>query len=204
MGSSLFNKQRTVHQILGGGFVADVMLWRRRDLTVGILIVTLAAWMMFEISGYTLLSFTSNVLLLLFTILFLWAKSAAILNRPAPPLPHLHLSQETVNEASTLICNYMNTILCVSEDIALGRDSKAFVRVGLVLITVSVIGSLTSFLILGYITLVLVLTVPAVYERYELQIDDYAVMGCRKVQHLYLRLHQEYISKVHQWKKKLS
>ncbi|KAL1539516.1 reticulon-like protein B12 [Salvia divinorum] len=198
MGSSIFKKQRTVHQILGGGFVADVMLWRRRDLTLGILIVTLAAWIMFEISGYTLLSFTSNVFLLLFTILFLWAKSAAILNRAPPPLPHLHLSQESVNEASTLIHSLINTSLSMSEDIALGRDLKAFVRLVLVLVTISVIGSLASFLILTYISLVLVLTVPPVYERYELQIDDYAVMACTKMQHLYLRLHISSI--IHKWK----
>ncbi|RVX05939.1 Reticulon-like protein B12 [Vitis vinifera] len=83
MGSSdrLFNRQRTVHQILGGGLVADVMLWRQKNLTVGILLVTLAAWVVFELSGYTLLSLVSSVFLLLVSILFLWAKSAAILNR---------------------------------------------------------------------------------------------------------------------------
>ena len=73
-------------------------------------------------------------------------------NRAPPPLPHLHLSQESVNEASTLIHNVINTSLSISEDIALGRDSKAFVRLVLVLVTISVIGSLASFLILTYIS----------------------------------------------------
>ncbi|RVW15934.1 Reticulon-like protein B12 [Vitis vinifera] len=88
MGSSdrLFNRQRTVHQILGGGLGminafcrCDVM--EAKNLTVGILLVTLAAWVVFELSGYTLLSLVSSVFLLLVSILFLWAKSAAILNR---------------------------------------------------------------------------------------------------------------------------
>lgn len=61
--------------------VADVILWRRKNLTVGILSVTLAVWMVFERSGYTLLSLVSSVFLLLIAILFSWAKSAAILNR---------------------------------------------------------------------------------------------------------------------------
>ncbi|CAA2956308.1 reticulon B12 [Olea europaea subsp. europaea] len=63
MGSSdrLFNRQRTIHQILGGDLVADVMLWRQKNLTVGILVVILAAWVVFERSGYTLLSLTSSV-----------------------------------------------------------------------------------------------------------------------------------------------
>ncbi|KAK8563845.1 hypothetical protein V6N13_005931 [Hibiscus sabdariffa] len=72
MGSSnrLFNRQRTVHEILGGGLVADVMFWRKGNLTMGIMLVTLAVWVVFEKSGYTLLSLVSNVLLLI-VILFL-------------------------------------------------------------------------------------------------------------------------------------
>jgi hypothetical protein len=61
--------------------VADVMLWKRRHVTIGTLLGTLAAWVVFEVSGYTLLSLLSNVLLLLLTILFVWAKAAQILNR---------------------------------------------------------------------------------------------------------------------------
>ncbi|KAJ0028480.1 hypothetical protein Pint_35250 [Pistacia integerrima] len=81
MGDRLFDRQRTVHEILGGGLVADVILWRQKNLTLGILMVTFAAWVVFEGSGYTLLSLVSSVLLLLFAILFIWAKSAAVLNR---------------------------------------------------------------------------------------------------------------------------
>lgn len=75
-----------------------------------------------------------------------------VCNRPAPPLPHFHLSEETANEASTFLRDHINTILSVSEDIALGRDTRLYVRVALVLLTISVIGSLTSFLVLGYIS----------------------------------------------------
>lgn len=61
--------------------VADVVLWRRRDASIGIMLGMLAAWLIFERSGHTLMSFVSNVLLLLISILFTWAKAAAILNR---------------------------------------------------------------------------------------------------------------------------
>ncbi|KAI3474709.1 hypothetical protein Pfo_029894 [Paulownia fortunei] len=180
MGSSdrLFNRHRKVHQILGGGLVADVMLWRRKNLTVGILVVTLAAWVVFEISGYTLLSLVSV---------------------PAPPLPHLYLSEEMVNEAATFIRDHVNTVLSVSEDIAQGRDSRMFVKVALSLLMISVIGSFTDFFTLGYTCLVMVLTLPAVYERYEDHIDTYALIWYRKLQQLYVRLDEECISKVHKW-----
>ncbi|XP_019077209.1 reticulon-like protein B12 isoform X3 [Vitis vinifera] len=183
------------------------MLWRQKNLTVGILLVTLAAWVVFELSGYTLLSLVSSVFLLLVSILFLWAKSAAILNRPAPPLPNLYLSEEIVNEVAAFIRTRTNTLLQVSQDIALGKDSRMFFKVAAYLWLISVVGGLTDFLTLGYISLVIVLTVPALYERYEDYIDRYVMMGYRKLQLLYMKLDEECISKVQKWileKRKLS
>ncbi|KAI4356574.1 hypothetical protein L6164_000589 [Bauhinia variegata] len=160
MGSSerLFNRQRTLHDILGAGLVVDVVLWRRKNLTVGILLITLAAWVVFERSGYTLLSLVSNVLLLLVVILFLWAKSAAILNRPAPPLPELHMSEEMVNEMGNFIRTRVNDLFSVSQDIALGKDSRLFLKVTVYIWLISVVGGLTDFLTLAYTSLFIVLT----------------------------------------------
>lgn len=210
MGSSsdrLFNRQRTIHQILGGGVAADVILWRRKNVTVGILLVTLAAWVVFERSGYTLLSLVSSVLLLLIAILFLWAKSAAILNRPAPPLPELHLSEEMVNEVAALIRTHLNDLLSVSQDIALGKNSRLFFRVALCLWLISFVGGLTDFLTLGYTSLVIVLTLPALYDRYEDHIDKHAILGHSKLRQLYVKIDEEFFSKVRKWileKQKLS
>ncbi|XVE97020.1 hypothetical protein REPUB_Repub02eG0274500 [Reevesia pubescens] len=201
MGSSnrLFNRQRTVHEILGGGLVADVMLWRRGNLTLGILLVTLAAWLVFEKSGYTLLSFVSSVLLLLIVVLFLWAKSAAILNRPAPPLPELYLSEEMVNEVGAFIRAHVNHILSASQDIALGKDARLFSKVAANLLLISVVGGFTDFLTLGYTSLVVVLTVPALYERYEDYIDSYVIIGYRKMQQLYVKFDSKFINRIRKW-----
>ncbi|PIA39759.1 hypothetical protein AQUCO_02600312v1 [Aquilegia coerulea] len=138
----LFNRERTLHQILGEGF--------KKILSVGILVVTLAAWVVFEKSGYTLLSLVFNVLLLLITILFLWATSAEILNRPPPPLPDLQLSEEFINEAAAFIRSRINALLLVSRDICLGKDSKMFFKVAGCMWLISVVGGWTDFLTLGY------------------------------------------------------
>lgn len=204
MGSSdrLFNRQGTVHEILGGGFVADVMLWRQKNVTLAILIVALAAWVVFERSGYTLLSLVSSVLLLLFCILFFWAKSAEILNRPAPPLPKLHLSEEVVNEAAAFIREHVNELLSVCQDIALGKNPKLFVKVAGYLGLISLVGGLTDFLTLGYTSLVIVLTVPAVYERYEDHIDKYLLTKYWKLQEMYVKFDEDFeecVAKVRNW-----
>lgn len=209
MGSSdrLFNRQRSVHEILGGGLVADVILWKRKNVTVRILLVTLAVWLVFERSGYTLLSLVSSVFLLLVAILFLWAKSAAILNRPPPPLPELHLSEEMVNEMATFIRLRVNTLLSVSHDIALGKDSRLFFKVAVYLWLIYFLGGLTDFLTLGYTSLVVILTIPALYERFEDHIDKCVIAAYRKLEQLYVKLDGEYISRLQKWileQKKLS
>ncbi|KAK1563316.1 hypothetical protein Q3G72_025875 [Acer saccharum] len=195
----LFNRQRTIHDVLGGGLVADVILWRRKNLTVGILLVTLAAWLVFERSGYTLLSLVSSVLLLLCAILFLWAKSAAILNRPAPPLPELHLSEEMANEVTAFVRTHVNDLLSAFLDIALGRNSSLFFKVALCLWLISFVGGLTDFLTLGYTSLVIVLTLPAFYERYEDHVDKYTIMGYRKLKQLYVKFNEQFVNRVRKW-----
>lgn len=47
--------------------------------------------------------------------------------------------------------------------------------------------------------LVIVLTVPALYERYEDQIDKYVLLAYRKLMQFYLILNQECICKVKHW-----
>ncbi|RZC92165.1 hypothetical protein C5167_000014 [Papaver somniferum] len=153
----LFGRQRTIHELLGGGFIADIILWRRPNLTSGLLLVTFAVWIVFEKSGYTLLSLVSSVLLLLVVIFFVWAKSASILNR---------------------------------------EELGPVFKVAGALLLLSVIGGWTDFLTLGYTSLFLVLTVPALYEKYENQIDRYAMIGCRSLQRLYMKLDMKCFSAI--------
>lgn len=72
------------------------------------------------------------------------------MNRPAPPLPDFYLSEETVAEAATFIRNHINVLLSISQDIALGKDTRMFIKVATYLFLISVIGCLTDFLTLCY------------------------------------------------------
>lgn len=194
-----------MHDILGGGIIADVMLWRRRDVTVGILLGTLAAWVVFARSRYNLLSLVSDVLLLLISVLFVWAKAAAILNRPPPPIPEMHLSEEVINQVAIFVHSLVDMVLSVFLNIALGKDLNLFYRIAICLLLISIIGSLTDFLTLGYTSLAIILTVPALYEKYEDCVDTYAQWAYIELL-MYERVYAKYFSKVRNWileKKKL-
>ncbi|CAI0557592.1 unnamed protein product [Linum tenue] len=169
----------SVHQLLGGGSVADVLLWRRWGVSLTLLVVSSTSWYLFERAGYNLLTFVANVLFLLVLILFLWAKSASLLNRPLPPIPDLEITEETVDRVSQVVQVYVNHVLAVGCDIAIGRNLKVFLQISFVSWIVSYVGSLCSFLTFAYAGILLSLSIPVVYDKFQHQIDEKLVVAQR-------------------------
>ncbi|KAJ0264481.1 Reticulon-like protein B11 [Hirschfeldia incana] len=160
----------SVHKSLGG--VADLLLWRNRSGAFILLASSTVFWFLFERAGYNLLSFVSNVLLLLVAILFLWAKSASLLNRPLPPVPNMEIPEEFAVKAADDIRVLINRVLSIASDITIARNPIRLLQVSLILWAVSFVGTLINSLTLVYIGILLSLSVPLVYEKYQDHIDD--------------------------------
>ncbi|CAN6891853.1 unnamed protein product [Brassica oleracea] len=177
MGDSASSTRVSVHNSLGGVFpfwcaVADLLLWRNRTGAVIVLVSSTVFWFLFERAGYNLLSFVSNVLLLLVAILFLWAKSASLLNRPLPPVPNMEIPEEFAVKAADDIRVWINRVLSIASDITIARNPIRLLQVSLVLWAISYVGTFINSLTLVYIGILLSLSVPLVYEKYQDHIDD--------------------------------
>ncbi|XP_030472565.1 reticulon-like protein B11 [Syzygium oleosum] len=188
MGNSHQPRRRSVHQALGGGFVADLLLWKKRTGGATLLVGATALWFVFERAGYNVLSFVANVLLLLVAILFLWAKSASLLNRPLPPLPDLEISEQSIVKIAVVMQEWVNYTLSIARDITVGRNWKLFLQVALGLWFISYIGSLFNFITLVYIGVILSLTVPFLYDKYHEIIDEKLCRAHKAIQALLLRI----------------
>ncbi|KAH6834333.1 Reticulon family protein [Perilla frutescens var. hirtella] len=186
----------SVHHALGGGAVADVILWRKLSLSAAFLVVSTALWFLFERAGYNLLSFISNVLLLLIVILFFWAKSASILNRPLPPLPNLELSEETSVKAADEMRVWVNYVLSIAHDIAVDGNWRLFLKVATILWVISCIGSFFNFLTLIYIGVLLSLSLPVLYDKYQNPIDDKLSVACNIARIQYQKIDSMVLQKI--------
>ncbi|CAO1946601.1 unnamed protein product [Urochloa humidicola] len=188
MGSSgrscrLFGAQRSLHDLLGGGDVADVVLWRRKEVAGGLLASVMASWaLLYCVPGYTLLSFVSQVLMILLTVLFVWAKAAQLLNRAPPPVPLMKISDKSTSEAAEIVGNFVNKVLQDFGKIALGKDSSLFYKVAFVLLLTSIVGRLTDLITLVYTSAVIALTVPALLEKSEEHIAKFLEIASTYVQ----------------------
>ncbi|KAL2537476.1 Reticulon-like protein B11 [Forsythia ovata] len=186
----------SVHLALGGGAVADILLWKNWFGSAALLIGSTALWFLFERAGYNLLSFISNVLFLLVVILFFWAKSALLLNRPLPPVPNLDISEESVVKASDEMRVWVNRALSIAHDIAIGGNLGLFIQVFLVLWVISYIGSFFNFLTLVYIGVLLSLSVPVLYDKYQMQIDEKLIIAHKIIQTQYQKIDEQILRKI--------
>jgi hypothetical protein len=142
----VFNREKSVHQLLGGGQVADVLLWRQKHLSAALLIGSTIIWFLLEKSQYKLVPLLSNVLIFAIVVLFVWANLASLLNRPGPPVPDLTLSEDAVLSTASVLRVELNKVLEVFQDVALGKDFKLFLKVVALLWIVSTVFSRLNFL----------------------------------------------------------
>ncbi|XP_054802373.1 reticulon-like protein B11 [Prosopis cineraria] len=166
------HRRISVHQALGGGLAADVLLWRKWYGGVVVLVSETILWLVFERAGYNLISFVANVLLLLVVFLFFWAKAASLLNRSLPPLPDLIISEESICNAADILQIWINRAMYIAHDIAIERNLVLSIQVAAVFLVISVIGSLFNFLTLIYLGVLLSLSVPLLYDKYQDRIDN--------------------------------
>ncbi|XP_028124388.1 reticulon-like protein B16 isoform X2 [Camellia sinensis] len=147
----LFGRQMSIHQMMGGGKAADVILWKRQHVSCGIVVVATIAWILFEQSGLSFLLICSDVLLILVVLLFLRANYAVFRKKHLRTLPELVLSEEMVINAAASFRVKINYVLLLAHDITLGRDFRLFFKVVICLWLLSVIGSVISSFTLVYI-----------------------------------------------------
>lgn len=155
-----------------GVAVADTLLWRKCYSGVVLLIGSTVMWLLFQRAGYNFLAFVANTLLLLVVILFFWAKSASLLNRPLPPIPDLDISEESVNAVADEMRVWVNNAFATLHEIAVDGNLRTLVLVAFGLWLISYIGSLFNFLTLIYIGILLSLSVPFLYDTFQAQVDE--------------------------------
>ncbi|KAL6977553.1 Reticulon-like protein B16, variant 2 [Sarracenia purpurea var. burkii] len=192
----LLTQQGSIHQMMGGGKAADVILWKRRHISCGVVVVATVAWLLFERSGLSFLSICSDVLLILVVLFFLQANYAVFRNKQLQTLPELVLSEEMVNNAAASFRVKINYALLMARDITLGKDFKLFFKVVICLWLLSVIGSVLSFFTLAYIGIILSITIPALYDKYQVPVDKIAGLIHRKISNQYKIVDENVISRI--------
>ncbi|CAK7324828.1 unnamed protein product [Dovyalis caffra] len=192
----LFGREKPVHKVFGGGKLADVFLWRNKKISGGVLVGATAVWVLLELLGYHLITLVCHLSIFSLAVLFLWSNASNFLNKSPPKIPEVVLPEKCVREVASELRIEINRGLVVLRAIATGRDLKQFLAVIAILWVLSLVGSCCNFLTLLYISLVLLLTIPVLYEKYEDKVDACSEKAWIKIKKQYAVLDEKFLSKI--------
>lgn len=192
----LFGRERPVHQVFGGGKPADVLLWRNKKISASFLGVVTGAWIFFELLEYHLLTLVCHILIGAFALLFLWSKTHTFINKTAPRIPQVCIPEDPFLQIVSALTIEINRGFKVLREIASGRDLKKFLIAIAGLWVLSIVGSWCNFLTLFYIAVVLLHTVPVLYEKYEDKVDPFAEKALIEIKRQYAVFDAKVLSKI--------
>ncbi|KAF9593642.1 hypothetical protein IFM89_036024 [Coptis chinensis] len=192
----LFRRERPLHSILGGGQVANVLLWRNKNVSAAIFIGFTAIWFLFEVVEYHFLTLLCHISITVMLVIFIWSNGAALFDRHPPKIPEIILSESAFQHVARTFHTRFNQLFLTLYDIACGKDLKIFLLAIVFLWTLSVIGSYFTTMNLLYLGFLCIGTLPALYERYEREVDYLAGKGTKDIRKLYKKFDSRVLNKI--------
>jgi len=192
----LFGREKPVHKVLGGGKPADIFMWKNKKMSGGVLGGATAAWVLFELMEYHLLTLLCHVMIVVLAVLFLWSNATMFINKSTPKIPEVHIPEEPVLQLASGLRIEINRAFSSLREIASGRDLKKFLCAIAGLWVLSILGGWFNFLTLAYIALVLLFTVPLAYDKYEDKVDPLGEKAMIELKKQYAVLDEKVLSKI--------
>ncbi|XP_078431757.1 reticulon-like protein B1 [Wolffia australiana] len=183
-----FGRQRPIHHVLGGGRSADIFLWRNKKISSGILASATATWIFLELLQYSLLTLVCYGLILSIAILFLWSNLSGLFRKAPPRIPQFIISENLAQNIALDLRSEINGAVSLLRDAALGRDLRKFISVVGSLLVLSIIGNCFDFLTLLFTAIILLHTLPVLYERYEDIIDGIGEKAMAEIKKQYAKV----------------
>ncbi|WMV22153.1 hypothetical protein MTR67_015538 [Solanum verrucosum] len=194
--SKLLGRQRPIHSVLGGGKVADVLLWRDKRFSGAILIAVAVMWFLFEVVDYTFVTLLCHVSITTMFIVFIWSAGADMFGWTPPRIPKDILQDTSFVEVASILHKKFNNFLSICHFVACGNDAKSFFLAIISLYLLSVIGNYISTLNLLFFGLLCVETLPFLYERYEEEVDYVAYQMKRQMRKTYRKFNADFLGKI--------
>ncbi|KAJ9163318.1 hypothetical protein P3X46_022997 [Hevea brasiliensis] len=188
----LFSHGRSLHAILGGGHVADILLWKNKYLSAGILTGFTVIWFLLEVVEYHVVTLLCHLLMLFMAILFIWSNTAGFINRNPPDVDDIELPESTLK----FFFGQINQLLSNLYYISSGKDLITFFVAIACLWILSALGSLCSTLTLLYIVYLCLATLPVLYERYEDQVDNFVGRSGQEMKNLFEKFNTKVLDKI--------
>ncbi|KAL7604143.1 reticulon-like protein B9 [Lactuca sativa] len=190
--TKLFGRERSVHSLLGGGQVANLLLWRNKSLSAAILLGITMIWFLFEVVEYNFVSLICHISILVMLIVFLTYTAAKFANWDLPDIHEITI-QESVFR---WLYRKVNWVLLRFYEISSGENFIEFFLVIGSLWMISVLGSYFSSLNLLFFCFICLGTLPVLYEQYEQEVDRLIRKGSKDAKKVLKKFDSKVLNKI--------
>ncbi|KAI8542221.1 hypothetical protein RHMOL_Rhmol08G0121300 [Rhododendron molle] len=147
--------------------VRDVVLWRRKKLSISVLLVATAIWVLLDVYEFNFLTLISWAGMVVATSAFLWGNILRLLNKEPLDLSRLEISEQRAVEMARKFKSGIEEGIRWMLRVAVEGDCFTFAGAIAALWVVSKLGSYFDLLTLLYTGIVLGMTVPPIHVKYE-------------------------------------
>ncbi|KAI3733929.1 hypothetical protein L6452_13388 [Arctium lappa] len=184
--------ERYLHSTVGKGQVADVLLWRNTRLSASLLLGFTTMWFLFEVYEYNFISLLCHIAILAMLIIYVTYTTAKFSQWDLPDFEELTIQESTFK----WLYKKTNNLLLKFYYTSSGEDLTRFFLTMASLWMISVIGNHFTSLNLIYLCFVCIGTLPALYERYEHEVDYLASKGIRDMKNMLKQFDSNVLNKI--------
>nr|XP_043613969.1 reticulon-like protein B9 [Erigeron canadensis] len=180
------------HSVIGNGLVSDVLLWRNTRLSASILLGVTAIWSLFEVYEYNFVSLLCHIFILGMLIIYITYTMAKYTQWDLPDFEEITIPESTFK----WLYRKTNQLLLKFYYTASGEDLTRFFLTMTSFWIISVIGSHFSSLNLLYLCFLCIEILPALYERYENDVNHLVSKGIRDMKLLVEQFGTKFLDKI--------
>ncbi|KAL2561536.1 hypothetical protein AAZV13_20G087900 [Glycine max] len=118
----LLDRQRPLHAVLGGGKLADILLWKDKISSASMVAGFSIIWFLFEVVEYNFLTLLCHILMAIMLILFVWYNAAGLITWNLPQIYDFQIPEPTFR----FLFQKFNSFLRRFYDISTGKDLTLF------------------------------------------------------------------------------
>ncbi|KAM1400153.1 hypothetical protein TB1_026631 [Malus domestica] len=147
--------------------VRDILLWRKKKQSFLVLLTATATWILLDVYQFNFLTVISYVAMFLVTSLFLSGNLLRLLGKEPPDLSRVGITEKFALEMGNTIRAWVEEGIRWMFQVAAEREWFVFVGTVSGLWLLSRVARCVDLLTLLYIGIVMGMTVPAMYVKYE-------------------------------------
>ncbi|KAK0603602.1 hypothetical protein LWI29_006733 [Acer saccharum] len=152
---------------LRSDILRDVVFWRRKNLSLMVLVLATATWVLLYVYQFNFITIVSWAAISIVALLFLWGNLLRLLGKEPPDLPGLEISEQSTMEVANSCRGIVEEAVRWIFHVSVEREWIVFAQVVGGLLSLSYIGTFTDLLTFFYIGIVMGMTVPLIYVKYD-------------------------------------